>query len=58
MARRKSAQPPATLREVREWASANGHTVGARGRVKSEVTDAFTKATGRQIGRVEAPAER
>ncbi|MFI7069528.1 Lsr2 family DNA-binding protein [Micromonospora sediminicola] len=43
------AQTPATPKEVRAWAAENFRgTVGARGRIASDVKDAFTAATGRQ----------
>jgi hypothetical protein len=37
----------ATAAEVREWAKANGHEVAERGRLSTEVREAFTAATGR-----------
>lgn len=32
--------------QVREWAKANGYEVSARGRVNSEIVDAYRKANG------------
>ena len=40
---------PASVREVRDWATANGFEVGAKGRIKNEVLAAFTAKTGRPI---------
>lgn len=39
----------ATPAEVRDWARANGHRVGARGRISADVKHAFTRATGRTV---------
>lgn len=49
MARSKKNQDPATTREVRDWARDNGFEVGARGKIKAEVVEAYTKATGRPL---------
>jgi hypothetical protein len=40
---------PASVREVREWANGNGHSVGARGALAGSVREAFTAATGRPV---------
>lgn len=59
MAARKSKNVvPATLGEVREWGREQGKVVGTRGRLPKGLGNEFTKATGRPIGAVEAPAER
>lgn len=34
-------------RHIREWATANGHTVSERGRIPQNVTDAYRAAHGR-----------
>ena len=34
------------LGAIREWARANGHVVGDRGRVSSEIREAYSSATG------------
>lgn len=57
MARRRNTDP-AAVSEVRSWGREHGFEVGARGRLSSELASAFTKATGRPIGRVEEPATR
>jgi hypothetical protein len=53
MVSRKKAAPapvePASVREVRDWASSNGFTVGGKGRLSKEVREAFTSGTGRPI---------
>jgi len=47
------AVKPATIREVREWAGENGFEVKARGKLKNEVVEAFTSATGRPLATAE-----
>lgn len=53
MAARKSkttvTAEPATVREVRAWASEKGIEVAQRGKLKAEVVEAFTAATGRPL---------
>jgi hypothetical protein len=52
MASRKSQAPvqePATAKEIREWAAQNGVEVGLRGRIKTEVLEAFVAATKRTL---------
>ncbi|WP_165944415.1 histone-like nucleoid-structuring protein Lsr2 [Micromonospora sp. KC213] len=41
------ATSPATAKEVRTWAAANGHEVGQRGRISTALRSAFETATGR-----------
>lgn len=47
-ARRPSTATPSNSEasKVREWARANGFEIGNRGRISSEVTEAFTAAQG------------
>lgn len=52
MARSKQAQAPvepATSKDVREWAAANGVEVGTRGRIRTEVLEAFVTSTKRPL---------
>ena len=39
-----AAPDPQRTRSIREWASANGHTVSARGRIPAVVVDAYDAA--------------
>lgn len=39
---------PATPREIREWATAQGLTVATKGRLAKSVVEQFTATTGRQ----------
>lgn len=32
------------IKEIREWANANGHATGLRGRLSASVLDAYKKA--------------
>lgn len=45
-ARRPTGQLRVDLNAVREWATANGHTVAARGRIAAAIVDAFHAAQG------------
>jgi len=47
--RKNKSVEPATPREVRDWAAQNGFEVGARGRIRNEVVEAFTAKTGRPL---------
>jgi hypothetical protein len=53
MASRKQAQQapvePATQKDVRIWAAENGVEVGARGRIRTEVLEAFVASTKRPL---------
>ena len=49
-ARRKSE-----LAAVRQWANANGYTLGDRGRISAEVFAAYTRATGIPVEQPVAP---
>lgn len=42
----KQSTTAASNTTVREWARANGHEVAERGRIKSEIVDAFNAANG------------
>ncbi|WP_180357913.1 Lsr2 family protein [Streptomyces sp. NP160] len=45
--RRTTGRPSADkerLNSIREWANANGYTVGDRGRIKAEIVDAYDAA--------------
>lgn len=46
--RRRAAKPasPTSTSEIRAWAQANGHEVSSRGRVSSEVREAYEQAHG------------
>ncbi|MBO0985022.1 Lsr2 family protein [Rathayibacter sp. SD072] len=35
---------PQRLKAIREWANANGHTVSSRGRIPTEIQDAYDAA--------------
>ncbi|TPW77303.1 histone-like nucleoid-structuring protein Lsr2 [Schumannella soli] len=39
-----SGRSPEDLAAIREWANANGYSVGDRGRVKGEILEAYDKA--------------
>jgi hypothetical protein len=53
MASRKTQQAqnvePATQKDVRIWAAENGVEVGARGRIRTEVLEAFVASTKRPL---------
>lgn len=42
----KSGRTPEELAHVRSWARENGHEVSERGRIKTEILDAFDQAQG------------
>lgn len=49
-ARKKNTDlTPATVREVRTWATENGFEVAQRGKLKAAVIEAFTAKTGRPL---------
>jgi hypothetical protein len=48
---KKASASKSDLTEVREWAKANGYTVGDRGRIKAEILEAFDKAMADNIGK-------
>ena len=48
MAAKKSTEP-ATTAEVRSWAQGKGIAVGAKGRIKADVLEQFTKVTKRPV---------
>ena len=41
---RKTSADAARLNAIREWANANGYTVGDRGRIKAEIVEAYDAA--------------
>jgi hypothetical protein len=41
-----SGRTPEELAHIRAWAKENGHTVSERGRIKTEVLEAFDRAQG------------
>jgi hypothetical protein len=41
---RKSSADSERLNTIREWANANGYTVGDRGRIKAEIVEAYDAA--------------
>jgi hypothetical protein len=50
--RAPAPKPPATTREVRDWAIGKGLTDKTRGRLSPKICEAFTKANKREIVRV------
>ncbi len=45
----KASGDKGELALIREWAKANGYTVGDRGRIKADIVDAFHKANGKSF---------
>lgn len=45
--KKRSAGAKSNTSAIREWANANGHTVGDRGRIPANIVEAYEAATGK-----------
>lgn len=45
--KRRSGAAKSNTSAIREWANANGHTVGDRGRIPAHIVEAYEAATGK-----------